>query len=525
MATTLRELGRTAVGLGLCLFALNARAQAQVTVPGQAAPSAGAAVTPTLGVQVSHTDNAAQTTQDKRQSDTIVSVTPGLLVQYRSTHSTVTGQMQLSSVTYLGNTQPDRILPTGLLALRSHLAEEGVGLDASIAAEQVKPQFTSATAASTSTSDTYTNTRIRISPFFERPLSAQTTVRARLERTQVQSSANNCTLNSRPSTDATAASAGWSHRGSRISYNLDARYENAQSNGALQSLNTQRSIKGSAMYALTTELEMGPVLGRESNDILQQHVRDTIKGVQLAWRPSERTALRALVEERFFGRSWNADFSQSSPTHSFGVNTSKQLSNYTNGTGPGLSAGGSTQALLDAMLSTRIPNEADRATAVNDLIARRNLPQQLGSSRDLYDLNTLVRQNLALRGAIMGVRSVALVSMGQARTRPLSGDAFSSLLGAGNDTRERYIDTQLNHRLTPLSTVTMGLRLGRARAFNQFTGTATSSRDVGMRLSLSSMLSPRTQAVCGLRRQRTVGGASGQTITENVVFAGLEHRF
>lgn len=525
MATTPRDLGLTATGFGLCLFALHAPAQAQFSGAAQAPAGPGAAVTATLGAQVSYTDNATQTSADKKQSDTLLSLTPGLLVQYRGANTTVSGQMQVTSVSYLKNTQPDRLLPAGRLNLHSEIAQEGAGLDASIAAEQVRSQFTSAPAASTGTADSYTNTRIRVSPFLERQLSAQTKVSARVERVQVQSTANDSTLNSRPNTSTNAAFAGLSHRDMRVNYRLDTRYEEAMSGGPVQSLSTQRSIKGSVMYALTSDLELGPLLGRESNNILQRHVSDTIKGAQLAWRLNERTALNAQLEDRFFGRSWSADFSQRSANHSLGVTSSRQISNYTNGNGLGSYTGGSTQALLDAMLTSRYPNEADRTQAVNELMARRNLPQQLSSGRDLYDLNTLVRQNLNVRGAIMGVRSMVLLSAGQTRSRPLTGDAFSALLGAGNDTRDRYIDTQLNHRLTPITSLTMGVRLGRAKAFSPLTGLTTTSRDTGLRLSLSSMLSPRTQAVCGLRRQRSSGVTAGSTITENVVFAGLEHRF
>ena len=398
-----------------------------------------------------------------------------------------------------------------------------------MAAEQVKSQFTSATSASAGTADTYTNTRIQISPFFERALDAQTRLRARLERTQLQSSGNSSSLSRRPDTATNLATAGGSHRAARLTYELDARYLDTEADGPLTTVSTQRSVRGTVLYALSTELDAGVILGRESSQYAEQRIRDTIKGIKLDWHPSERTTLRAAIEDRFFGNSWTADFAQRSNTHTLGVSSSSQISNYITTTGVGSASGGTTQALLDAMLTTRIPNEAERAKAVNDLIAQRNLPQQLAVGRDLYDLNTLVRQNLVLRGAIMNARTMLLLSAGQTRSRPLAGNAFSSLLGSGSDTHDRYIDAQVNHRLSPLSTVTAGLRFGRARAVNSLLNTSTSSRDTGFRMSLSTSVSPRTQAVAGVRRVRTVGGALvgtlGGTVTENAVFAGLEHQF
>lgn len=532
MATTLRDARCTAARLACGVIVLahgaHAQGQTQTQTPAVAAaqPSQGAAplFTPTLRAQISHSDNATQTTSSRRQSDTIVSISPGVSLAYRGANSTVTGQMQLSSVNYLGNTQADRLLPNGRLALHTEVARQGWGLDASVAADQVKSQFTSAPSASVSTADTYTNTRVQVSPFLERALDAQTLLRARLERTQLHSTANSDGLSNRPNTHTNGASLNISRRPSRAGYALSARYQDTQADGQAQSIYVQRLVKGTALYALSPELEVGLVLGRESNQALLQQFRDTVKGAQLDWRPSQRTQVKALVEERFFGRSWEAEASHRTPMLSLGLSSNRQISTYTSPVGNGLVTGGSTQALLDALLSSRIPDEAERSKAVNDMITQRNLPRQLGSTRDLYDLNAQVRQATVARAALMGTRSALLVSAGQTMSRPL-GDAFSSLLGPGNETRERYADTQINHRMTPSTTLTMGLRISRARILNTLLGTTTSSRETGMRLSLSSMLSPRTQLVGGLRRQRTVISTSGEAITENVVFAGLEHRF
>jgi len=534
MATTLRDLRHPAVWLGWCVIALASGVHAQQTpaaapaqVGNDGAMTSGSLpiITPTLGAQISHSDNATQATSARKQADTIVSVSPGLSVAYRSAYSTVSGQMQLSSVNYLNNTQADRLLPSGRLALRTEVARQGWGLDASIAADQVKSQFTSAPSASTSTADTYTNTRVSVSPFLERPLDEHTTLRARLDRTQLQSTANSNNLGNRPNTSTNSAILNLSRRPTRIGYALAASYRETQADGVAQPVYVQRLVKGTALYALSPELEIGLVLGRESNQALLQQYRDTVKGAQVDWRPSQRTQLKALVEDRFFGRSWEAEASHRTPISSFGLNANRQVSTYTSPVGGALASGGSTQALLDALLSSRIPDEAERSKAVNDMIAQRNLPRQLGTTRDLYDLNTQLRQSTVARAALMGVRSMLLVSAGQTQSRPLAGDAFSTFLGSGTATRDRYIDTQINHRLTPMSTLTTGLRLGRARATSPLLGTTTNTRDVGLRLSVSTMLSPRTQAVGGLRRLRTEGLASGEAITENVVFAGLEHRF
>lgn len=539
MAITLRDARRLmprraqgCLALGLILASglsipdrcAQAQAQTQEQGPGQLRPTSS--VTPTLSAQVTYSDNATQAAKDRRQGDTIVSLTPGLSVQYRNVSSTLTGQVQLSSVNYLRNSQPDRLLPLGQLTLHTEVPGQGLGLDANASATQVRSQFTSPQAATANTSDSYTNTRVLLSPFLEKTLDDKTLLRMRLERSQTHTTANNDGLTARPETSSNAATLGLTRKPSRLGYALNASYRDNQASGRSQALNNQRTVRATALYELTPEIELGVILGRESSQILQQRNQGTVKGLQMDWRPSSRTHLRAEAEDRFFGRAWNANLSHNRPTLSFGLQTSRQIdTNLASGTNSAATSVGTTQALLDAMLATRIPNEADRAKAVSDLIAQRNLPQQLGSNRDLYDLNTMVRQNITLQGAVMSQRSTALLAMGQLQTRPLSGNAFSSLLGAGNDTRERYVDVQLNHRLSPVSNVAMGLRLSRARVISPLLSTVTTSRDQGLRLSVATALSARSQAVWGLRRQRTVGRIAGGEVTENVVFAGLEHRF
>ena len=526
MATTLLDARRRATQLHLMgLFGFIGAMGGAQGVLAQTGTTPTASVTPSVATQVSYSDNATQATAGKEQPDTIVSVTPGLAVQYNGPNTSVTGQMRLSAVRYLNETQSDRLLPNGNLALNTELSRLGLGLDASVSATQVKSQFGSAQAAGTSTSDTYTNTRVRISPYLARDIDANTQLRANLERTQLRSTANSTALANRPDTTVTGAGFSLVRRPTRLGYALDARYQDTQAEGQDQSLYTQRLVRGTALYAVLPELQVGLTIGRESSDVLLQSYRNTLRGVQLDWRPTARTDIRALAEERFFGRAWTGELSHRLSHLTFGLTTRRQVDTYATASGASQGTGGSTQAMLDALLTNRIPNEAERAKAVSDLIAQRNLPAQLGSGRDLYNLNTLIRQNTVARVSWMGPRSIFLASVGQTRTQPLPGDAYANILGTTSNTRDRFADVQLNHRLSPHTNASVGLRMSRATSNNTLLGTMGSSRSVGLRLNMSTALSPRTQVVWGFRRVRTTGASQDSTVTENLVFAGLEHRF
>lgn len=524
MATMLRDAARAAawIGLGLLASGPDARAQ-QASTTTQSGPVA--ALTPTVSAQLLYSDNATQAANDQRRSDLMMSIAPGLSVQYRGANSTVMGQLQLAVVNYVRNTQPDRLLPSGRVALHSDFAGKGIGLDASMMVDQVRSQFSAPTPAGTSTSNSYTSTRLQVSPFVARQLDANTQLQARLERQQDHTSSNSSDLESRPDTHVNTAVVGLRRRPTRFGYALDARQQEAFSSEQAEPLYTQRLIKGTGLYALMPELQLGLSVGHESSRAQLQRLNSTTRGVLLDWQPGDRTAVHARLEHRSFGKAWMLDASHRMPTSALGITSNREVLPYSSTGGTTAAAGGTVQELLNAMLTSRIPNDTERAKAVSDIIAQRNLPQQLGATRDVYDLNAQLRQATTVRASIMGLRTTLLMSAGQIQSRPLAGDGFSALLGNGNHTREQYLDVLANHRLTPLSTVSVGLRVSRARSSNTLMATDTVTRDIGQRLSVSTLLTPHTQLAWGVKHLQTRDDTSGSSITENVVSAGLEHRF
>lgn len=479
-------------------------------------------IRPTLGARATVTDNSTQVSSNKRE-EVILAISPGLAFQYQGANSNLVGQLQLSAVHYLNGTQDDRLLPNGLVNFHTDIGRQGFGLDASLAAEQVKSQYGAISSSAPSTNDTYTNTRARVSPFLERDLSDSTKLSARIERSQTRSDANNNALSTRPNTSTNGASLNLTQRPQRLGYALDARYEDNKSADQDDSIYKTSMAKATLLYALTPELEIGAFGGHESTRVFQQHNSDSIKGGQFDWRPTNRTQVKARVEDRFFGTGWVAEASHRLPWLAVGMTSSRQPDVYPNSIGT-LQGNGATRALLDAMLTTRVPNEADRSRAVEDIIARRNLPEQLGSSRDLYDLNAQLRQSTALRASVMGRRTIVTVVAGQSQSRPLAGETFASVLGPGNSVRERYTDLNVNQRLTRQSTLSTGLRWNRARTYSPLLGTTTNSREFSLRFGVNTNLSKNALLSWGLRRQQS-RNPDPVSVTENIAFVGVDYRF
>lgn len=514
MATTHRK---SAVSLACLLLAGGCALPARAQTPTQTTR-----IQPTLDLQVLATDNANAATNGPRQSDVVTSVTAGVNVKAKGANSTLEGQYRLNAVNYERGTQPDRILPSGSLNLHTDVARQGVGLDANVNSEQVQANFNAATSSSTpNTSNTYTNTRYGLSPFVSRALDSDTRVEARLARNWLKSSQNSTALAARPNSYADDHRLLLTRRPTRVGYELDADYQTTHVSGQSDPSLAQKTGKASLLYALLPELEVGAIVGRESTQVLTRQLNDTVRGVRFQWQPSERTLLKTRLEDRFFGKAWQVEATHRSPWLALGFNSSRQPETYTSSLGT-LQAGTSLQSLYDAMLTTRITNPVERKNAVNDLISSRNLPTTVGATRDAYDLGAVLRETTTGRLALMGRRDVLTLAAGLSRSHPLLIDSTVSLLPPPR-TKEYFFDTQLNHRLTPLSTISGGLRW--SRALNTPDGQAPIlSRDFSWRATFNTALSSDATASMGLKHQIS-HTPSTSTTDESSMFVGLGYRF
>jgi uncharacterized protein (PEP-CTERM system associated) len=476
-------------------------------------------VQPTLDVQILTTDNVNAAANGPRQSDAIMTVTAGVTVQAKGAHSALDGQYRLSVVNYTRNSQPNRILPSGELNLHTDVLRQGMGLDAHLMSEQVPADFNSTT--SSTTANTYTNTRYGLSPYISRSLGDDTHAVARLGRSWLKSSQNSAELAARPNSYADDHRLLLTRKPTRLGYELEGGYQTTHVAGQAGPSLTQKTGKATLLYAFDPELQVGLIWGRESTQVLTHTLHDSIRGALFQWHPGERTILNAKLEERFFGKAWQLDASHRAPWFTLGFNSLSRPETYTSSLGT-WQAGSSMQSLYEAMLSNKITDPSERQSAVADLIASRNLPATLGATRDIYDLGAVLRETTTGRMAFMGRRDVLTLAAGLSRSHPLLIDATVLLLPPAQ-TKEYFFDTQLNHRLTPHSTISMGLRWSRAR--NTPDGQApVLSREFAWRAAINTALSPDATATMGLKHQSS-HNTSTNSSDESSLFVGLGYRF
>ena len=436
-------------------------------------------------------------------------ISPGFDVSSKGFNTQIDGHWQFDMVDYTRNrvTEKDSILPSGLLKLRAFGHQNEPGIDASIEAKQVKSTLPVGAAAS-DTANTYTDTTYRLSPFIEHELDSETRITARLDRSLTQSNAIDAAQKPRPDIQKSDDMLKLSRQPTSLGYALQWHHHQEKSKDK-KSVKTapilnERLAQATALYTLTPELGMGLSFGKGNVRIGNESESQKLLGMQMNWRPTERTVLNTEIQKRYFGKAWTLNASHTMRGVVFSLNSDRGVS--TNG------------KLVDQGF--------DKAT--------------------FYDVGAQIRQSTSGKMTLIGRRDTTTIEAGLVRTSPLTdinGKSISSSPTTGglttaspptaSSTKTYFFDAQLAHKLTPHSTVTMGLRWDQGATtvetttsvpVSSATRNTVFSKGFTWRAGINNRLTPDTTATFGLKRQIT-RSPSITTSDDAEMFVGLGHRF
>ena len=342
----------------------------------------------------------------------------------------------------------------------------------------------------------------------------------------MSSERNNDALAKRPNSRTRADGFSATRNPIPIGFELDGAYQSTLVANEPDPTLAIKSVRGRLLYAITRELEIGAIAGKENTRVLQQSASDTLRGAQFRWTPTERTRLKGSGEHHTYGKTWQADVSHRSPWCNFGLQSQRLAETSATSLGT-FGSGQSIRDILDTMLSTRITNETERARSVDDIITQRNLPTNLASTRDLYDLSAQLRHVTSGRLAFMGRRHLLVFVGGMSKSRPLrySQNVAINPLLPDIISGEYFLDTQLMHQLTPYCSIMGGMRWNKAHNTTSLLGSSyfNHSKEFSWRAALDVRLTRDTTATYGIRRQIT--HLDNSVTSESVMYAGLGYRF
>ena len=219
-----------------------------------------------------------------------------------------------------------------------------------------------------------------------------------------------------------------------------------------QSLLTSDTARVSLRYAPTSYLAFGARIGAERyNYTLSANDWQRYYGAEISWKPNERTSLEGYWEDRVFGNSWQLAFSHRRPLAAFNISSSRVLSTTPEQflTYPGLS---NIASLLNAAFTTRIPDPIERQRAVNDFLARSNLPSELLTPTIIYSEGFTIEERNTASAVFYGERNSLTFTVYSTITEGIPG--ISSALPVTSKTLQRGTEVAFSRRLTPVTGMT-----------------------------------------------------------------------
>jgi uncharacterized protein (PEP-CTERM system associated) len=478
-------------------------------------------VVPSIAINETMTDNVGLV-ENHRRSDWVTDLAPGISVSGHGDRLEFDLDYRLHGLYYARDSSRNNF--QNALNARGTLEalENRLFIDADAAVTQQNlSAFNGSTYAPVDTNDsgnTVETRTYRISPYFKGILGDSTEYLVRYDFSKMTSDEGGA-RNER--TMQLAGRLAGRAEGSRFGWSIDA---NSQKNDFEQGRDTKADLlRGRLTYHVDPQFSVSLIAGRESNDYTSLDKRShTITGAGFEWKPTERTLLSAVAEDRFFGNSNSITFTHRTAGTAWKYVQTKDA--YT-ATDQSSGAVGTYFGLLDNMFSSAIPDPAARAAYVNAMLAASGISPDATLQGGFLTTGVTLRERRELSLALIGARNTVTFAATRSETRDISNGTGSGwFLGTDFSSLDRIRQTgasiNWSHKLTGLSTLTGSV----SRLKSQGAGTSNLRTDETMyTVNFLTRLGPKTNAGLGLRRIEMDGTMSDYT--ENAVTGMFSHQF
>ena len=465
------------------------------------------------------------------RSDTLLEATPGIILRGEGKRFQITGQAALTGQYYTEGTLDNRLLPEVGLTANLEAIENFFFVEGGVTARQTREDVFGPNPLGGAAANTQTTTDYRLVPRFEGQITPELKYQLRSSNDwtvitgapadQNQSYFGDHTLR----IERQPIPLGWSFELGRT----DNRFENQVPPKA-----TDDTARIALTYALTSSFMLGIRGGYEKTNLVldPDSQEQAIYGGELRWKPSERTNLDWVWEERFFGPSWHFQFDHRMPRVAWNIGLSRDVQSFAE-TFLTLPPTNNVFGLLDAAFTTRFPDPAERTRIVNNLIATQGLPSSLSAPTSLSAQRVSVVTSRTGQIVVTGARNSLALGAYSLRTEDLRNPAFGSSLNVLQDGGS----VTLSHQATILTAINLTGDYRRDRGLGPNAGQNSYQR--GAQLQVTQQVASKTTAYVGVRWQSfdsnsIFGGGVApppgtelpyQHATEHAAFVGLGHRF
>jgi len=474
---------------------------------------------PSVEAQATLTNNANYQTGAERESDFVFNLLPAIDFSRRGPRLRVDGAASLNVIGYADGTQTSRILPQANVLANLEAIDRVFFIEAALQANQevLNPFLPQSETASTF--NKYTYAQGRIAPYFQGNFGSDWRYLVRSDNSYTYTTQAESVLD-----DAyygrhvaelvrTATPLGG---GLRVQSDI-TRFANQAADDqhieiALATLN----------YAFTPQFTAGLRGGYERTNYTADDASGGVYGVDIAWSLGPRTRLAGFLESRFFGPSYQLDFSNRMRRFATNLSFSRSVTTY-----PQLllqlPSTGNVSGLLNAILTARFPDPLERSRQVQDLIDRQALPESLAGGVNIFSQSANVVTSASANFALIGVRNTLALNLYYLKTVLLPDAAIPATFITFNDSIQKGVVLSLSHRLSPVISLNATASRRETRGIDRSLGNVTDQNV--LEAQVNRQLSPRTQAFVGARYQQQDSSSNiVRDSNEAAVFVGLLHR-
>ncbi len=479
-------------------------------------------VTPAIGVTETYTTNANLAPSGQAESSFVTSVTPSIAVNGVGARARLSGSAAVEGLWYKGEYQDSSLYPRVNLLGNVEAIEKFFYVEGAInVSQQYLSPFGPQPAGNIGATDNrYTSTAFRVSPYIQGVLPGQISYLLRND-----SIWNN--LGNTPDTpgfvgafynqwigrlDSPIRTFGWS-------IDVNTSYTKFTNEQAL----TNQIARGILHWQPDAQLRLDAIGGYEKNDYFVTKSENAVYGAGGEWRPTDRTTVAGEWQYRFFGSSYFALVNHRNPFSAFNVNASRNITTYPQQLF-GLPAGGDVAGLLNAAFTTRIPDPAQRAAAVQAFLNQTGLPATLQAPLNFYTQQVSLYEQQSATFTLFGVRNATAFTIYNRKQEVISGGTGAPLpppFGQLNNNTQRGGAVTFSHRLTPLTSLNATATRYDTIATAPFTGKSTTDFFL---VNVGTRLSPKTDGFTGLTYTMFDSNVSND-YNAFTAYVGLNHRF
>jgi uncharacterized protein (PEP-CTERM system associated) len=490
-------------------------------------------ITPTASLSETYTSNVNYSAAGSAESDFATSVTGTLQISGQGARARLNGSIGATGLFYVRETQNNSFVPSVNLVGSLEAIEKFFYIDAQV---YVSQSFFSPFAAQpgnivNATANRYTSETYSIGPYIQGLIGGTNitylvrddniwSLSSQLGNTSVD--APNTYLNQLHATlNAPTIPWGWT-----LEY-MGTRYEPA--NRDTLGSYTTRVGRAIFIYQFDPQVQVSARVGYENDDFPLQSSQGVVYGAGLQWSPSDRTQVSGFWEHRFFGSSYSGQIRHRLPRTALSATFSRGLNTYPQNALT-IPAGANVPSFVDAAFTTRIPDPAERALAVQQFVAQAGLPPTLATPVNIFSAAILLQTSISASAVLIGLRNSLAFNVFYLKSDAISGtgSVLPPALQFGQNNTQTGGGVSFSHRLSGMTNLTASATYSRTTTNNSvgaFADTGSNNGYVGV--GLSTQLGPKTTGSLGANYQRFVptGNLDTRTTSAVNVVAGVNHVF